>query len=153
MTQVYDTLDSHIARAGDMARAYAPMGQLVAWAVNLRLVDEAAMLDHEGLLLRIRFREARGSELLVACGGDLTSDLFNADGQSFLHDYYHAYMDDYTKALGEGEDPYRAKEDWANYDKVAAVLTRRYMGGPPRRANPLSGALNKISNGLRRLWN
>lgn len=135
-----------------MVRAYAPMGQLVAWAVNLRLVDEAAMLEHEGLLLRIRFREARGSELLVACGGDLARELFNADGQRFLDGYYDAYLGDYAQALGLGEDPYTAEEDWANYDKVAAVLTRRYMGGPPRRANPLAGALSRISNGIRRLW-
>ena len=153
MTRLYDSLDAHIARAGDMARAYAPMGQLLAWAVNLRLVDEGALLEHESLLLRIRFREALGSELLVACGGDLSSDLFNAEGQRFLVGYYPSYLADYAEALELGDDPYAAAENWTNYDKVAGVLTRRYMGAPARGAHSLAGALNKLTNGIKRLWN
>ena len=37
----YDSLDAHLAEAGDIARASVPMGMLLAWCVNMHLVSPA----------------------------------------------------------------------------------------------------------------
>ena len=82
----FDTLDAHLRDAGDIARASKPMGWMLAWAVQMQLLAPSVQQAHEQLVLRIRYHEARGSELLVACGGDLSRELFTPAGETFLDD-------------------------------------------------------------------
>ena len=67
---IYDDLDRHIAEAGSIEKAAVPLGMYLAWCVNLQLVGECLHVESERALLRVRYREMRGSDLLVsACGG------------------------------------------------------------------------------------
>lgn len=125
---VYDDLDHHLAAAGSIERACVPMGMYLAWCANLHLVSEQLQHSCETLLLRLRYREVTGSELLIAgCGGRLTSDCLNAHGRQFTDRYYASFFDDFRAVFGE--DVYGVEDDWAHYDRLSGVLTRHYMAG------------------------
>jgi hypothetical protein len=77
--------------------------------------------------MRLRYREIRGSELLVAgCGGDLLPEHLSSAGQAFTDSYYSRYLDDFARTFA-GE-VYGVEDSWPNYDEIARVLTREYMG-------------------------
>ena len=145
---VYDSIEAHLPHAADIARASAPMGMLLAWCAKLHLLSEATVTEHEQLILRLRFEEATGSELLIACGGVLSRDLFNAAGQRFLDGYYTGYMDVFRSVFGA--DCYTVSDNHANYQKLAPVLTRAYMGKPGAARKTDDGLLGKLSRWLKR---
>ena len=123
---IYDDLDNHIAVAGSIEKAAVPMGMYLAWCVNLQLVGERLHVENERALLRVRYREMRGSDLLVsACGGTLRSEDLNDAGRAFTDRYYASYLDEFRAVFGSS--PYEVEDDWPHYDKIAPVLTERYM--------------------------
>jgi hypothetical protein len=129
--KVYDDLDQHIAEAGSIERAAVPMGMYIAWCANLQLVSRQLVEEAEQLLLRVRYREVTGSELLVAgCAGELHSRWLSEEGRAFTDAYYPQYLADFGSVFGG--DVYGVKDDWAHYDEIAAVLTRAYMHGAGR---------------------
>ncbi len=146
-TEVYDTLDAHLAAAGDIGKAAVPMGMLLAWCVNMQLVSTAVLQTHERLILRLRFEEAQGSELLVACGGDLQRQMFNPAGQQFLDGFYGEYMGVFQRLFDT--DPYTVRETWDNYQRLAVELTRRYMQDQTQ-APALGGVLQKLTGWFKR---
>jgi hypothetical protein len=126
---IYDDLDRHLPEAGSIDRAAVPMGMYIAWCANLQLVSKRLVDEAEHLLLRVRYREVTGSELLVAgCAGELHSRWLSDAGQQFTEAYYPQYLSDFASVFGEAV--YDVKDDWAHYDEIAAVLTRHYMSGP-----------------------
>ena len=123
---IYDDLDRHIAEAGSIEKAAVPLGMYLAWCVNLQLVGERLHVESERALLQVRYREMRGSDLLVsACGGTFRSEDLNEAGRTFTDRYYASYLDDFRAVFGDA--PYEVKDDWPHYDKIAPVLTERYM--------------------------
>lgn len=139
MVQAYDDLDAHLGEAPDIAQASIPMGMLLAWCANMHLLSADALQTHERLILRLRFEDALGSELLIACGGALQRDLFNAEGQRFLDAYYPQYMAVFRSVFGE--DFYSLADTWANYRRLAPVLTRAYLGEPGNARSKAAGGL------------
>lgn len=123
---LYDHVDRHLVQAGSIGRAVVPMGMYMAWCANLQLVSQRLTDEAERLLLRVRYREATGSELLIsACAGGLDGVWLNDEGRHFTDGYYECYLEDFASVFGD--DVYAVKDDWVNYDRIAAVLTRRYM--------------------------
>lgn len=121
-----DELANHLEAAGSIDRASAPLGMYVAWCANLNLFSREFERAHEQLVLRVRYREITGSELLVAgCGGRLTVDMLTDAGRQFTASYYPGYLDDFRRVFGP--DIYAVKDDWAHYDRLAPLLTRSYM--------------------------
>ena len=145
--ELYDSLDNHVAASGDIAKAAVPMGMLLAWCVNMQLVSPMLLQTHERIILRLRFQEALGSELLIACGGDLQRPMFNAAGQQFLDDFYPEYMVMYRQLFGQ--DCYEVRENWDNYQTLAAELTRRYMNKQRDQRAP-DGVLKKLTKWFKR---
>ena len=131
-SEFYDLLDSHLTRESDLARAVVPMGMLLAWCVNMQLLNTQMLQAHERLILRIRVEEAHGSELLVACGGDLRRDFFTRKGQQFLDSFYPRYLAVYADLFGDNF--YATADTWATYRVVAKVLTAELMGPVPDHA-------------------
>ncbi len=144
----YDSLDAHLPHATDIERASVPMGLLLAWCANLHLLSDEVVQQHERLILRLRFREATGSELLIACGGSLSRDLFTPQAQQFLDGYYTNFMAVFCEVFGKeaGENCYDVVDNWANYDQLAAVLTRAYMGKPKH----TEGVISRFAKWFRR---
>ncbi len=126
----YDSIEHHVALAPDFGKACVPMGMLLAWCANMQLLSGSIMQAHEQLILRLRFEEANGSELLVACGGELRRDMFNTQGQQFLDVFYPRYMTFFADLFGV--EPYSVRENWDNYQRLAQALVRELWGAPAR---------------------
>ncbi len=121
-----DDLDNHLPSAGDMAAAATPMGWYLAWCVNMHLVSPAFAREFEQAILRIRYREDTGAHLVVAAGGKIAGEYLTAAGLSFTRDYYPQYLDD-LRAEFASENLYQLPDDWPHYERVARMLTARYM--------------------------
>ena len=138
---VYDEIAQHLPKAESVDRAAVPLGMFVAWCVNMNLVSELLLQTAERLVLRVRYREITGSELLVAgLGGRLESKWLNPAGNAFCREHYSGYLDDYSQEFGP--DIYGVRDDWDHYDQIAPLLTAR-LYGPAQRGG---------KQGSRRWW-
>jgi hypothetical protein len=123
---IIDDLDRHLPAAGSIDRAALPLGMYLAWCGNLHLLAAAFQQAHEGALLRLRYRELTPAEFLTATsGGTISSTDLTEEGQQFSEACYDLYLEDFQKTFGG--DGYSAKDDWAHYDQIAPLLTRRFM--------------------------
>ncbi|MFV2091088.1 MAG: hypothetical protein ACC642_10540 [Pseudomonadales bacterium] len=146
---VIDDLDRHLPAAGSIERAVVPMAMYLAWCVNLQLLDSDFQSDHEGQLLRLRYREISPAEFLTTtCGGHFSSALLNPEGQRFTDGYYQDYLRDFAATFGTTlEGVYAVNDDWATYDQIARVLTRRIMA-----SKSASRSGNYAEKGRRKWW-
>ena len=126
---IYDSIYEHLKLAGEFDKAAIPMGMYLAWALNLGLLRQELVREHQQLMTRVRMQDAKGSELLMALGGNLDETLFSERGNRFAGNYYPRYMIDY--ALVFGRDPYLVEDTWSNYDKIAKFLTKELLGDIP----------------------
>ena len=125
---VYDSVDRHMADADAVDKAALAPGIFLAWCVNLGLESRELNEQHERAVLRLRYREITGSEFLVAaCGGVLDASALGENGRRFADNHYEAYLDA-LREFAPGGEIYSLEDDWNLYDRMAAVLTRRYMG-------------------------
>ena len=142
---IYDSIDEHFKLAGEFDKAAIPMGMYLAWALNLGLLRQELVREHQQLMTRVRMQDAKGSELLMALGGNLDETLFSDRGNRFAGNYYPRYMIDYASVFGL--DPYLVEDTWSNYDKIAKLLTKELLGDIP-----LSTSLvNMVKSGSRRI--
>ena len=126
---IYDSIDEHLKLAGEFDKAAIPMGMYLAWALNLGLLRQELVREHQQLITRVRMQDAKGSELLMALGGNLDETLFSERVNRFAGNYYPRYMIDYASAFGR--DPYLVEDTWSNYDKIAKLLTKELLGDIP----------------------
>ena len=126
---IYDSIDEHLKLAGEFDKAAIPMGMYLAWALNLGLLRQELVREHQQLITRVRMQDAKGSELLMALGGNLDEKLFSERGNRFAGNYYPRYMIDYASVFGR--DPYLVEDTWSNYDKIAKLLTKELLGDIP----------------------
>lgn len=144
--RIYDGLDNYINATTDIGEAAVPLGMLLAWCTNMRLLSREFEEAHDRAVLRVRMHEVKGSELLVAAGGDLYASMFSEQGQKFLNRYYDEYLVDYRSVFDVQADSIcSVQESWENYARLAEVLTARLLK-PGRRQN---GFFKKIR---KRLW-
>ena len=144
---IYDSIDEHLKLAGEFDKAAIPMGMYLAWALNLGLLRQELVREHQQLMTRVRMQDAKGSELLMALGGNLDETLFSERGNLFAGNYYPRYMIDY--ALVFGREPYLVEDTWSNYDKIAKLLTKELLGDIPLSTS----VVNMVKSGSRRILN
>jgi len=146
---IYDSLDNHLASAGSIDRAAVPLGMYVGWCANLGLMSPEFDAAHHELVVRLRYREVKGSELLVAgCGGVLQSECLSPAGQAFTERYYDQYLDDFRATFAG--DVYDIEDSWASYEQIAAVLTRAYMA--PKRSRFSRRSSDPTVEGSTKRW-
>ena len=125
--RLVDGIALHMEAAGGVDRAAVPLGMLLAWLTNLNLLTPAFAQQHAAAIVRLKYRELKGSELLVsACGGELYWADLTSQGEAFLRDFYPTYLDQFV-ATFKG-DPYGVEDSWDNYDQISRVLTAALMG-------------------------
>ena len=140
---IYDSIDEHLKLAGEFDKAAIPMGMFLAWALNLGLLRQELVREHQQLITRVRMQDAKGSELLMALGGNLDETLFSERGNRFAGGYYPRYMTDYASVFDL--DPYLVEDTWVNYDKIAQLLTRELLGDIPSSTS----VVNVVKSGSR----
>jgi len=135
---ILDDLEAHLEAAGSLERAAVPLGMYLAWCANLQLVSGQFQVAHEGVILRLRYRELTPAEFFTATtGGTLALDALSPGGQAFSQAYYPDFPADLRRLFGS--DPYSVQDDWPHYDQIAAVLTRHYMAWKDRGRTRASG--------------
>ena len=144
---IYDSIDEHLKLAGEFDKAAIPMGMYLAWALNLGLLRQELVREHQQLMTRVRMQDAKGSELLMALGGNLDETLFSERGNRFAGNYYPRYMIDYASVFGR--DPYLVEDNWSNYDKIAKLLTKELLGDIPLSTS----VVNIVKSGSRKALN
>lgn len=112
-------------------RAAAVPGLFLAWSAQMGLAHPRLAEGDSRALLRLKYREITGSELLVsACGGCLDDNALSPAGMAFAAKHYAAFEAIAQERLGSP-----IKDDWPSYDRIAPWLTERYLG--PRRNRQL----------------
>jgi hypothetical protein len=121
------------------------MGMFLAWIVCQGLIGTRHTEHHAPLLERLQRREITGRQFFeAACEGRFWECDLNDEGNAFARYYYSQregqrgrFFDDYKKALVKGLPSFwHVADTWANYDKLAPILTRRYeewKGGSGKR--------------------
>ena len=127
-----DCLDNHLPAAGSIDRAAVPLGLFLAFCAGNGLISEAFARTHENLLLRLRDRDLKPAELLVAgCAGRLERKDLNAAGQQFADACLPGYLETFAELFGA--DVYDVEDSWTSYDKLAPVLAAALYGPGSRR--------------------
>ena len=94
--------------------------------VNLDLLADEFVHAHQTIVTRVRFQDMSPAEAFtVAAGGTLETAQFTPEGQAFAESYYPRYLDDFVATFGG--DIYDVDDDWAQYSKIAPVLTAALM--------------------------
>lgn len=149
-----DELANHLPVAGTFDRAAVPLGLYLAWCANLQLLSPTFAEIHAALVLRVRFREITGSELLVAgAGGRLETAHLNAEGLAFARVFLPDLLHEIRRVFDC--EPYDVKDDWDSYDRLAPSLTRRLMAGRSRDeagAVKRSGPVGRLLGSTDRSW-
>jgi hypothetical protein len=103
------------------------IGMFLGWAILRDLVGEPHRRDDERVfdLNRIRNRQLRPRDFVLNwCDEKLTDEDLNDEGNAFAADYYQeSYLTDWAELF---PDNYRIDDSWANFDRVLALLDRRF---------------------------
>lgn len=142
-----DHVDRHLPAAGSLARAAVVPAMYLAWCGNLHLLSPAFQEVHGELLTRLRYRDLSPAEFFTGVtDGAMDTDMLSGEGRAFTEQYYPEYLSDFGSVFGD--DVYGVKDDWAAYERIAGLLTRRFMtfrdGGRQ--------ALHRAGTGAGRRW-
>jgi len=103
------------------------MGFYLTWVV-MRGMESAELRANAGAAVdKVRAREMTGRDLLMEYSDQklLSVDL-NEEANRFRRSYYEKYMADYSALFGKAADTYEVENSWANYDRMAAVIEKRW---------------------------
>ena len=133
----YDRADWHYG--GDFPAGLPPenggthIGMFLAWAIHRDLAGELHREDSVGPLAAVRERRMTGREFLFSqCDEKFWEEDLNDEGNAFAKEYYQkkgadGYLSDYEATFAEGlPSLYHVADTWENFDRIAAVIDRRY---------------------------
>jgi hypothetical protein len=112
------------------------IGMFLAWAVLNGLESNFHRQHSAEPLAQLRRRQLTGRLFFEAACKERFSDKdLNEEGNAFTQDYYvdatgrhSVYFADYKKTLATGLPSFwHVADNWENYEKIAAVITRRYQ--------------------------
>jgi hypothetical protein len=114
------------------------IGMFAAWAMMNGFAGAIHTDDYPTLLGRLQNRELTpGSWFIEACDEKLTDEDLNDEGNAFAQSYYANedglksdvpnFLDDYTEAFPDFEELYRIPDTWESYEKIAPVISRRFI--------------------------
>jgi hypothetical protein len=144
----YDRADFDYSTEGEplpKGHAGTHIGMFLAWGVQNGLESDFHRQQSAELLARLRRREITGRQFFeAACGDRFSGRDLNAEGNAFAQCYYKdeagqrgAYFADYKRILAAGLPSFwQVADSWDNYEKIAAVISRRYQAWkspPPRK--------------------
>jgi len=134
----YDRADfDYSTEAAPLPKGHAAthIGMFLAWAVLNGLESDFHHQCSAQFLDKLRRREITGRQFFEAvCQERFSERDLNEEGNAFTQYYYvdqsgkrGAYFADYKKVLAAGLPSFwHVADTWANYDKLAPVLARRY---------------------------
>jgi hypothetical protein len=135
----YDRADWHYG--GDYPKDLPPenggthIGMFLAWAILNNLEGDLHREEAADALAAVRTRTMTGRDFLFQqCDEKFTIEDLSDEGNAFARWYYAdgqldgPYIADYEGALGAAVPTlYHVADTWENFDKLAPVITRRYL--------------------------
>ena len=109
------------------------IGMFLAWAIINGLEGELHRTEDEAPLASVRARNMTGREFLIQyCDEKFTDEDLNDEGNAFAASYYETkgghwqYIEDYERVFSGLPSVYHVEDTWANYDRIAPVISRRF---------------------------
>ena len=109
------------------------IGMFLAWAIHNDLHGEEHREESVEQVAAVLARAMTGREFLFqCCDGKFWDDDLNLEGNAFAKWYYRVsgaprYFDDYDRVLAAGlPSTYHVQDSWANYDRIAPVISGRF---------------------------
>jgi hypothetical protein len=134
----YDRADfDYSTEAQPLPKGHAAthIGMFLAWAVQNGLESDFHRERSADLLARLRRREITGRQFFeAACNERFSARDLNEEGNAFAQHYYRdeagqrgPYFADYKQVLAAGLPSFwHVADTWDNYEKIGAVINRRY---------------------------
>ena len=143
----YDRADHDYSTEEDplpKGHAATHIGMFLAWAAQRDLLNDFHQQHSPDLVGKLRARQITGRQFFdAACKEQFAEKDLNVEGNAFAEFYYRdiagergPYFADYKKVLTAGLPSFwHVADTWENYDKLAAVITRRYEAwkNPPKK--------------------
>ena len=114
----------------------------LAWAIMNDLEAESHRKESPAAVAAVRAKQMTGRQFLFKqCDGKFWEEDLSDEGNAFAQFYYGAdgtfgpYLADYEAVL-VGDDlasSYHVEDTWQNYDKIAAVISRKFEDWKQRR--------------------
>jgi len=110
------------------------IGMFLAWAIINNLESKFHRTESAASLAAVRARQMTGRQFLFQeCDERFWEQDLNTRGNKFAKAYYDSkkeefsYNQDYFVTFGDDlETLYHLEDTWQNYDKIAAVISRRF---------------------------
>jgi hypothetical protein len=109
------------------------IGMFLAWAIHRGLEGDLHREESAAALAAVRDRKKTGRDFLFReCDERLWEEDLNDEGNAFAKAYYErddaqGFIADYEATLGDDlPSLYHVADTWENFDRMAAVIDRRY---------------------------
>ena len=134
----YDRADFYYSTDAEplpKGHAATHIGMFLAWAVQNGLEGDYHREHSADLLAKLRRREITGRQFFEAASAERFAERdLNEEGNAFTLSYYvdeagrrGTYFTDYKRALAARLPSFwHVADTWANYEKIAPVITRRF---------------------------
>jgi hypothetical protein len=105
------------------------IGFFLAWVLLNGMESDTLRKEATDAIEKVRAREMTGREFLFSfCDEKLLSVDLNSAANSFAQAYYDRYLGDFEAAFDSlAPSTYEVADNWANYDLIAQVISRRYQ--------------------------
>ena len=131
--KVYDIAKNHFLGnfppGLPIEKAYLHIGIYLGWIIDSHLYSEYFEEEASTEIFRFERREIGPIVLSEIWDGQLSQDLFSADGNLFTYYYYAGgiYKKDYINLLIKSVPSfYHAEDTWENFFKVSQQISRRF---------------------------
>lgn len=134
-SKVYDKAKWHDEEVQDLNldefQAFIHGGMYLGWIIDNGMLSPDFEKECEEEIGRFLKREITGPELNSLLDGWLYSDMFNEEANMFSRYYYDGdklrYYYDYGRAVAlELPSLYHVSDTWENYEKVKAIIEKRF---------------------------
>ena len=146
---VVATVDDYLQDAGALDKAMLPLGFLLAFCAQHRLMSQQFLQQRAEQLSAIRLQEGQVTTLFAAHGATLYTSDFTPQGLTFVHNYLPQLSADFARIFGP--DCFEIEDTWSNYQQLADVMVRCLLG-QPRAKNRSRSLWSTIKNRVSMLW-
>jgi hypothetical protein len=133
MTEIYDKADYHSGGNWPdglpVEQSFVHSGLFLGWLIQRGLVSEEV---DDATVRDFKRHRRTGPEIFRDLDGVLDASMLTADGRRFAKAYFDfgtgAYVSEYTGLLASGlASVYAVPDTWENYERLRAVLDRRFQ--------------------------